>query len=63
MVSVHGVYKSYYGEIRWPYDIMIAPAHRRQRKMINAVFSIKHMRSITPLFYSVAHKVGYSRIS
>ncbi|KAK7681356.1 hypothetical protein QCA50_015447 [Cerrena zonata] len=33
------------------------PAHRRQRKMINVVFSIKHMRSVTPLFYGVAHKL------
>lgn len=31
--------------------------HRRQRRMLNPVFSIKHMRSITPVFYDVAHKL------
>ncbi|KAK7677643.1 hypothetical protein QCA50_019334 [Cerrena zonata] len=31
--------------------------HRKQRKMLNPVFSIKHMRMMTPLFYNVAHKL------
>lgn len=31
--------------------------HRRQRKMLNPVFSIKHMRYMTPLFYRVAENV------
>uniref|UniRef100_A0A8H7Y036 Cytochrome P450 n=1 Tax=Psilocybe cubensis TaxID=181762 RepID=A0A8H7Y036_PSICU len=31
--------------------------HRRQRKMLNPVFSIAHMREMVPIFYDVAHKV------
>ncbi|KAI0073887.1 cytochrome P450 [Panus rudis PR-1116 ss-1] len=31
--------------------------HRKQRKMLNPVFSIKHMRHMTPIFYHVAHKL------
>ncbi len=31
--------------------------HRRQRKMLNPVFSIKHIRNLTPLFHSIALKV------
>ncbi|KAI0370603.1 cytochrome P450 [Pilatotrama ljubarskyi] len=31
--------------------------HRRQRKMLNPVFSINHMRHMTPLFYEVSHKL------
>ncbi|RPD65435.1 cytochrome P450 [Lentinus tigrinus ALCF2SS1-7] len=30
--------------------------HRRQRKMLNPVFSTKHLRDMTPIFYSVVHK-------
>ncbi|KAI0746721.1 cytochrome P450 [Daedaleopsis nitida] len=30
--------------------------HRRQRKMLNPVFSTKHLREATPLFYEVIHK-------
>ncbi|TFK93403.1 cytochrome P450 [Polyporus arcularius HHB13444] len=30
--------------------------HRRQRKMLNPVFSTKHLRDMTPIFYSVIHK-------
>ncbi|KAI0059725.1 cytochrome P450 [Artomyces pyxidatus] len=29
--------------------------HRRQRKLLNPVFSIKHMRSLTPLFHGITH--------
>ncbi|KAI0641556.1 cytochrome P450 [Trametes meyenii] len=32
--------------------------HRRQRKMLNPVFSINHMRHMTPIFYNVCHKLG-----
>ncbi|KAJ3488906.1 hypothetical protein NLI96_g2507 [Meripilus lineatus] len=32
--------------------------HRKQRKMLNPVFSIAHMRHMTPIFYRVAHKLG-----
>ncbi|KAK7684461.1 hypothetical protein QCA50_012408 [Cerrena zonata] len=31
--------------------------HRRQRKMLNPVFSIKHMRHMTPIFYRVAYNL------
>ncbi|TCD69776.1 cytochrome P450-dit2 [Steccherinum ochraceum] len=31
--------------------------HRKQRKMLNPVFSIAHMRHMTPIFYRVAHKL------
>ncbi|KAK7676944.1 hypothetical protein QCA50_020062 [Cerrena zonata] len=31
--------------------------HRRQRKMLNPVFSINHMRHLTPIFYEVAHRL------
>ncbi|PCH40541.1 cytochrome P450 [Wolfiporia cocos MD-104 SS10] len=31
--------------------------HRRQRKMLNPVFSVNHMRYLLPTFYSVAHKL------
>ncbi|GJE97228.1 cytochrome P450 [Phanerochaete sordida] len=31
--------------------------HRRQRKMLNPVFSTAHMRRLTPLFHEVAHRL------
>ncbi|GJE84314.1 cytochrome P450 [Phanerochaete sordida] len=31
--------------------------HRKQRRVLNPVFSIKHMRSLTPIFYAVAHRL------
>ncbi|KAH9899159.1 cytochrome P450 [Cubamyces lactineus] len=31
--------------------------HRKQRKMLNPVFSINHMRHMTPIFYEVCHKL------
>ncbi|PIL27477.1 cytochrome P450 [Ganoderma sinense ZZ0214-1] len=30
--------------------------HKRQRKMLNPVFSVKHLREMTPLFYQVIHR-------
>ncbi|KAH9918750.1 cytochrome P450 [Epithele typhae] len=30
--------------------------HRRQRKMLNPVFSTKHLRDMMPLFFAVVHK-------
>ncbi|EJF63643.1 cytochrome P450 [Dichomitus squalens LYAD-421 SS1] len=30
--------------------------HKRQRKTLNPVFSVKHLRDMTPLFYQVIHK-------
>lgn len=32
--------------------------HRKQRKMLNPVFSITHMRQMIPIFYDVTHKLG-----
>ena len=32
--------------------------HRRQRKLLNPVFSIAHMRNITPTFYEVMNRVS-----
>ncbi|TFK81801.1 cytochrome P450 [Polyporus arcularius HHB13444] len=34
-----------------------AGQHRRQRKLLNPVFSVAHLRNMTHIFYSVAHKV------
>lgn len=31
--------------------------HRRQRKLLNPIFSIAHMRQLTPIFYETAHRV------
>ncbi|KAJ3489260.1 hypothetical protein NLI96_g2239 [Meripilus lineatus] len=35
----------------------LSDQHRKQRKMLNPVFSINHMRHMTPIFYHVAHKL------
>ncbi|KAK7681425.1 hypothetical protein QCA50_015517 [Cerrena zonata] len=32
--------------------------HRKQRKMLNPVFSVKHLRSMTTTFYSVVHRMS-----
>ncbi|PCH40495.1 cytochrome P450 [Wolfiporia cocos MD-104 SS10] len=32
-------------------------AHRKQRKMLNPVFSVAHMRTMLPIFYAIAHKL------
>ena len=34
------------------------PAHRKQRKMLNPVFSAAHMRGLIPFFYEIAGKVS-----
>ncbi|KAK7691817.1 hypothetical protein QCA50_005220 [Cerrena zonata] len=31
--------------------------HRKQRKILNPAFSIKHMRALTPVFYAITHKL------
>ena len=36
--------------------------HRRQRKMLNPVFSIKHMRHMIPIFNDVGHKVSFTSV-
>ncbi|KAI0058967.1 cytochrome P450 [Artomyces pyxidatus] len=35
----------------------IGEQHRKQRKMLTPVFSIKHMRSMVPLFYKITHQL------
>ncbi|KAH9941835.1 cytochrome P450 [Epithele typhae] len=32
--------------------------HRKQRKMLNPVFSVAHLREMMPTFYKVVHKLG-----
>lgn len=32
--------------------------HKKQRKMLNPVFSGAHMRNLTPIFHTVVHRVG-----
>ena len=34
--------------------------HAKQRKMLNPVFSVKHMRHMLPLFWELGHKVRHS---
>ncbi|EJC99710.1 cytochrome P450 [Fomitiporia mediterranea MF3/22] len=31
--------------------------HRRQRKLLNPVFSLQHLRELLPVFYPIAHKL------
>ncbi|KAI1784540.1 cytochrome P450 [Ganoderma leucocontextum] len=31
--------------------------HRKQRRMLNPIFSVSHMRHMMPMFYSVGHKL------
>lgn len=35
--------------------------HKKQRKMLNPVFSVAHMRNLTPLFYSITDKVRFAQ--
>ncbi|OCH86572.1 cytochrome P450 [Obba rivulosa] len=37
--------------------------HRKQRKLLNPVFSINHMRHMVPIFYEVTHKLESAIIS
>ncbi|KAL9711339.1 hypothetical protein Ac2012v2_005883 [Leucoagaricus gongylophorus] len=36
---------------------VLGEQHRKQRKMLNPVFSIAHMRAMTPIFYEVTHRL------
>ncbi|EDR04679.1 uncharacterized protein LACBIDRAFT_303978 [Laccaria bicolor S238N-H82] len=38
----------------------VGERHRRQRKMLNPVFSIAHMREMVPIFYNVTHNLRAS---
>ncbi|KAM5540052.1 hypothetical protein V8D89_006192 [Ganoderma adspersum] len=69
--AMHSVYikdqDSYYrGEkIRSTFALLLGPGllatygatHKKQRKMLNPVFSGAHMRNMTPLFYDVAERL------
>ncbi len=35
------------------------PHHKKQRKMLNPVFSVAHMRNLTPLFYDITGRVSH----
>ena len=37
--------------------------HRRQRKLLNPVFSAAHLRNMTHIFYGVAHKARQAMAS
>lgn len=41
-----------------PTAIFIGDHHRRQRKLLNPVFSIAHLRHLTPIFFEVMHRVS-----
>lgn len=60
LLSVHGKKSSDISHSTF-YNMFVlftkGPRHRKQRKMLNPVFSIKHMREMTPIFYNIAHKV------
>lgn len=32
--------------------------NRKQRKLMNPVFSVAHLRNMTHIFYGIAHKVS-----
>ncbi|KAI0765001.1 cytochrome P450 [Fomes fomentarius] len=36
---------------------VLGQQHKRQRKMLNPVFSTKHLREMTPIFYEVMHRL------
>ena len=35
----------------------VGERHRKQRRMLNPVFSIAHMRHMIPIFYNITHKL------
>lgn len=39
------------------YARIAGESHRRQRKLLNPVFSIKHMRHMMPIFYDICEQV------
>ena len=40
----------------------IGDDHKAQRKMLNPVFSITHMRYLTPVFYETMHRVCHLHV-
>ena len=43
-----------------PIRVLPGEHHRKQRKLLNPVFSINHMRHMMPTFYTVTHRVNSS---
>jgi len=39
---------------------VVGEQHRKQRKMMNPVFNINHIRSLTPIFYRITNDVRIS---
>ena len=35
----------------------VGAQHKRQRKLLNPVFSAAHLRNMTDIFYGITHKV------
>ena len=35
----------------------VGEQHRKQRRLLNPVFSIAHMRHMIPIFYNITHKL------
>ena len=58
LIGVHGERKRLPATLNYSDFMSQGARHRKQRKMINPVFSIKHMREMTPIFYDIAHRVG-----
>ena len=43
--------------------VLVGEHHKKQRKLLNPVFSINHMRYMTPIFYETVHRVRYKLTS
>ena len=41
-----------------PWTGNLGVQHSRQRKLLNPVFSVNHMRNMIPLFYNVTYRVS-----
>lgn len=37
--------------------LIVGESHRKQRKLLNPVFHINHMRHMSPIFYRTIHRV------
>ena len=55
LTTVHGTSIFYSSQQKCNGDL--GTHHRKQRRMLNPVFSASHMRNLTPVFYEITHKV------
>jgi cytochrome P450 len=39
------------------FTTFLGPHHRKQRKLLNPLFNVNHMRHMTPIFHGVTRKV------